>query len=103
MFYPGLDHLMPSGRGVGGQGEEAAELHVACFMELLSFLASRPEVVRISATHKTRLLNASARGTIQTGVATKTPLTDAGLDGTGEVIQVRRSRCHDGIDIFVGW
>lgn len=82
---------MHSGRGVGGHGEEATELHVACFMGLLSVLASRPEVVRISATPKTRLLNASARGTIQTGVATDTPLTDAGLDGTGQVIQVRRS------------
>ncbi|CAN0356601.1 unnamed protein product, partial [Scytosiphon promiscuus] len=45
----GLDHLLYSGRGVGGESEEeAAELHVACFMGLVSFLASRHEVLRVA-------------------------------------------------------
>ncbi|CAM9868950.1 unnamed protein product, partial [Ascophyllum nodosum] len=84
----GVDHLLASGRGAGGQGEEAVELHMACFMGLVSFLASRPEVLRVAPKHKRRLLNAAARANIQTATVTSTPLTDAGLDGTGEVIQV---------------
>lgn len=84
----GLDHLLYSGRGVGGRREEATELHVACFMGLVSFLASRPEVLRVAASHRKRLLNAAARANIQSATVTSTPLTDAGLDGTGEVIQV---------------
>lgn len=65
------------------------ELHVACFMGLVSFVASRSEVLRISTKNKKRLLNAAARAIIQTATTSDTPLTDAGLDGTGEVIQVR--------------
>ncbi|CAN0100531.1 unnamed protein product, partial [Ascophyllum nodosum] len=84
----GVDHLLISGRGAGGQGEEAVELHMACFMDLVSFLASRPEVLRVAPRHTMRLLNAVARANIQTATVTSTPLTDAGLDGTGEVIQV---------------
>ena len=85
----GVDHLLTSGRGAGGQGKEALELHMACFMGLVSFLASRPEVLRVAPRHETRLLNAAARANIQTATVTSTPLTDAGLDGTGEVIQVK--------------
>ena len=62
---------------------------MACFMGLVSFLASRPEVLRVAPRHKMRLLNAAARANIQTATVTSTPLTDAGLDGTGEVIQVK--------------
>ena len=62
---------------------------MACFMGLVSFLASRPEVLRVAPKHKRRLLNAAARANIQTATVTSTPLTDAGLDGTGEVIQVK--------------
>lgn len=61
---------------------------MSCFMGLVSFLASRPEVLRIAPRHRTRLLNAAARANVQTATVTSTPLTDAGLDGTGEVIQV---------------
>ena len=86
--YLGLDHLLASGRGAGGQGEEAIELHIACFMGLVSFLAGRPEVLRVAPNHQIRLLNAAARANIQTATVTSTPFTDAGLDGTGEVIQV---------------
>lgn len=85
--YTGVDHLLYNGRGVGGQREEAVELHVACFMGLISFLAGRLEVVRVAPWHTKALLNAAARANIQTATVTSTPLTDAGLNGTGEVIQ----------------
>lgn len=62
---------------------------MACFMGLASFLASRPEVLRVAPRYAQRLLNASARAIINSATATDTPLTDAGLDGTGQVIQVR--------------
>lgn len=68
--------------------EEAAELHVACFMGLISFLTSRPEVLRVSPKVEKRLLNAAARAIIQSATVTDSPLTDVGLDGTGQVIQV---------------
>lgn len=83
-----MDHLLHSGRGVGGMGEEAIELHVACFMGLLSFLASRAEVLRVTPRHRKRLLNAAARANIQSATVISTPLTDAGLTGDGEVVQV---------------
>lgn len=85
----GLDHLLASGRGVGGQGEEATELHMACFMGLVSFLAGRPEVLRVAPKHRMRFHNAAARANIQSANVTLTPLTDAGLNGTGEVVQVK--------------
>lgn len=86
----GMDHLLFSGRGAGGSSEdgEAAELHVACFMGLMSFLASRPEVLRVATRHRQGLLNSAARANIQSATLTDTPFTDAGLDGTGQVIQV---------------
>lgn len=92
--HKGLDHLLYSGRGAGGHQEEAAELHVACFMGLLSFLASRHEVLRVAPTHSARTLDAAVRAIIQTATPTQTPLTDARLDGTGEVIQVRTCSKH---------
>lgn len=73
---------------MGGRGDEAAEMHVACFMGLVSFLAGRIEVLRIAPWHMKVLLNAAARANIQSASVTQTPLTDAGLDGSGEVIQV---------------
>ncbi|CAB1107200.1 unnamed protein product [Ectocarpus sp. CCAP 1310/34] len=89
LLVTGLDHLLFSGRGAGGSHEEeSTELHVACFMGLVSFFAGRPEVLRVSPRHTKRVLNEAARGIIQSASATDTPLTDAGLDGTGEVIQV---------------
>ena len=91
----GLDHLLHSGRGAGGTSQEgeAAELHVACFMGLVSFLASRLEVLRVGSRHTQGLLNAAARANIQSATITDTPLTDAGLDGAGEVIQVFCRAC----------
>lgn len=84
----GLDHLLYLGRGAGGREDEATELKVACFMGLVSFLASRQEVLRVAPRRPVKMLDASVRGIIQTATPTSTPLTAAGLDGTGEVIQV---------------
>lgn len=84
----GLDHLLPPGRGAGGsKGAESEELKVACFMGLVSYLASVPEVLRVAPLHRTKILNAVAKAIGQSATITDTPLSDAGLDGTGEVIQ----------------
>eukprot|EP00752_Nemacystus_decipiens_P002497 g2346.t1 len=88
LMVNGLDHLLHSGRGAGGHNDEATELHVACFMGLVSFLASRQEVLRVAPNGPVRLLDATARAIIQTATPSQTPFTDAGLDGTGEIIQV---------------
>lgn len=86
--HTGLAHLLYNGRGARGQREEEEELHVACFMGFVSFLAGRIEVLRVAPWHAKVVFNAAARANIQTATATSTPLTDAGLNGTGEVIQV---------------
>lgn len=96
----GLDHLLYSGRGAGGHSDEATELHVACFMGLISFLASKQEVLRIAPSRPVRLLDATARAIIQTATPSQTPLTDAGLDGTGEIIQVCLTRAEYVCAIF---
>lgn len=70
-------------------GEESDELRVACFMTLVSFFASQPDVLRVSPKNEQRVLNAAARAIIQSGNVVDSPLTDAGLDGSNEVIQVR--------------
>lgn len=70
------------------KGAEAEELKRACFVTLVSYLASQPEVLRVAPLHKAKILNAVARAIIQSATVTETPLTDAGLDGSGEVIQV---------------
>lgn len=74
---------------MGGHDGEARELRVACFMGLVSFLASRSEILRIAPARPVQMLDAAARAIIQTATSTATPLTTAGLDGTGEIIQVR--------------
>lgn len=85
----GLDHLLVGGRGAGGSaGAESEELHVACFMGLVSYLASRPQTLRVAPYYRTKLLNAVARSISQSATITETPLTSAGLSGSGEVIQV---------------
>lgn len=87
----GLDHLLYNGGEAAGDNEESTELRVACFMGLVSFLSSRLAVLRVSPRHGQRLLNAVARPMIQSATLTEDPLTAAGLDGTGEIIQVRLS------------
>ena len=65
-------------------------------MALLMQLAVKPEVLRVSPTHKAKLLNSVASAVVQSATTTETPLLDAGLDGKDEVIQVRRLR-SDGL------
>lgn len=62
---------------------------MACFMGLLLQLAAKPEVLRVSPVHKASTLNSVANAVVQSATTTETPLLDAGLDGTGEVIQVK--------------
>lgn len=91
-----MDHLLPLGRGAGGtSGTESNELQMACLMGLMSGLAAAPEVQRISPLHASELKNAVAGAVVQSGTISDKPLTDTGLDGTGEIIQVRHtcSRC----------
>lgn len=84
-----MDHLLHLGRGAGGKrGAESDELQMACLMGLVSFLASVPEVQRVSPFHASELKNAVAGAIIQSGNIQDQPLTAAGLDGTGEIVQV---------------
>ena len=80
-----MDHLLPSEK-------PASEAKMACYMALLMQLAAKPEVLRVSPIYKEKMLNAVASAVVQSATRTKTPLLDAGLDGQGEVIQVRRLR-----------
>lgn len=57
-------------------------------MGLVSFLASTQEVLRIAPKRPVQMLDAAARAVMQSATSTETPLTDAGLDGTGQIIQV---------------
>ena len=92
-----MDHLLYPKRGGGNaekaheeeeEGGEIAELRLACFMGLVSFLSGRAEVLRVEPRLRKHLHNAVARSMIQTATLTEEPLTAAGLDGTGQVIQV---------------
>lgn len=67
------------------------ELQMACLMGLMSVLAATPEVLRITPLHKPEILNAVAASIIQSASSntSQTPLREAGLDGSGQVIQVR--------------
>ncbi|CAM9167076.1 unnamed protein product [Ectocarpus fasciculatus] len=81
VLVEGMNHLLP--------GKEApSELRTACYMGLLSQLAAKPEVLRVSPFQSASLHNAVANALVQSATTTETPLLDAGLDGTGEVIQV---------------
>ena len=85
LYRTGVDHLLA--------GEKPpSEAQMACYMALLMQLAVKPEVLRVSPVLKAKMLNAVANAVVQSATTTKTPLLDAGLDGTGEVIQVRRLR-----------
>lgn len=85
----GVDHLLHLGRGAGGKrGAESDELQMACLMGLVSFLAMVPEVQRVSPFHASELKNAVAGAIVQSGNIEDKPLTAAGLDGTGEIVQV---------------
>lgn len=66
---------------------------MACFMGLLSQLAAKPEVLRVSPLHRTKPMNAVGNAVVQSATEIDVPLFDAGLDGTGEVIQARPLKC----------
>lgn len=81
--------------------DRARELQMSCFMGLVSYLSSRPEVLRVSPLHRPETLNSVARAIVQSGTIDETPLSYKGLDGTGEVVQVpgskRKSFCAKNI------
>ncbi|CAM9331359.1 unnamed protein product [Scytosiphon promiscuus] len=81
LVVEGLDHLLPDDK-------IPSEAKVACFMGLLSQLAAKPEVLRVSPLHRSSTLNSVGSAVVQSATETETPLLDAGLDGTGEVIQI---------------
>ena len=84
-----MDHLLYTASEDSWNSEEAQELRVACLMGLVSLLSARVEVLSVAPRHPKHLMNAVARALIQSATITETPLTAAGLDGTGQVIQVR--------------
>ena len=58
-----------------------------------------PRVLLDFSSFVQRTLNAAARANIQSATVTETPLTDLGLDGSGEVIQVGTAAAHS--EVFV--
>ena len=61
---------------------------MAFLMDLVSYLAGLLEVQPVSRFYEARFMNAVAGAIVQSGNVVDRPLTEAGLDGTGEVIQV---------------
>lgn len=93
MVLAGVDHLLVGREGAGGQkGEEPDELPIACLMSFFSCLADRPEVLHISPAYRMETLNAAAFPNVQSATLTATPLSDAGLNGEGEIIQASITR-----------
>lgn len=79
---------------------------MACFMGLVAYFADRPEVLRVSPLHMPETFNAVSRAVIQSADVERTPLSDVGLDGTGQVVQVNRASCsflllYAGVDVEV--
>lgn len=93
-----IGHLLPGPNpaGAGAAGADATSEvdgereKTACLMGLISFLASRPEVARVSALPRAELSNAVAGRIVQGGSATSAPIWGRGVDGSGEVVQVNR-------------
>lgn len=80
LFVVGVDHLLPG-------DDTPSEAKMACFMGLLSQLAAKPEVLRVSPLHRAQQHGLVANAVVQSATTTEMPLLDAGLDGSGEVIQ----------------
>ncbi|CAN0313320.1 unnamed protein product, partial [Hapterophycus canaliculatus] len=82
---------------------------MACFMGLLSQLAAKREVLRVSTLHGATTLNSVASAVLQSGTITETPLLDAGLDGTGEIVDtgLDETFCYfadnDGLQVAHGY
>jgi hypothetical protein len=65
-----------------------------CFLSLIETMAQHSQVVSISLLGRPVLLNYDARGSLQSGSA-RTPFTDAGILGAGEVVGVADSGLDD--------
>lgn len=78
----GIDHLLPA--------DHPSEARIACFMRLVSHLAAKPPVLRVAPLHGVELLDEDINAIVESGNINHSPLQDAGLDGSGEVIQVQR-------------
>lgn len=99
IFSTGIGHLLPRQADSEENGLEKEDAAVSqqrqhqqssssCLMGLISFLASRPEAVRVSALPRGQLFNAVAARIVQGASLTTTPLWDRGVDGTDQVVQV---------------
>ncbi|CAM9502321.1 unnamed protein product, partial [Ectocarpus sp. 8 AP-2014] len=62
----------------GGSASASEREKTACLMGLVSFLAARPEVARVSALPRAELFNAVAGRIVQGGSATTQPIWDRG-------------------------
>jgi hypothetical protein len=69
-------------------GEEPS---VECAMSLVAALSSQVEVCSVETVSKAESLNLNAQWIIQSGVSQSRPWFDAGLDGTGQIVDVSDS------------
>lgn len=99
MTLRNIGHLLPGENpdrdvgqlSLGSSSDEQREREkTACLMGLVSFLAAQPQVARISALPRAELSNAVAGRIVQGASATTSPVWDLGVDGSGQVVQVRK-------------
>jgi len=92
-----MDHLLPK----TAVAPEHEETKTACFMGLLSQLAAKPEVLLVTPLHKAELLNAVGSAIVQSATPSSTPFKGTGLNGSGEVIQVRNGNSggYQGVEV----
>ncbi|CAM9494152.1 unnamed protein product [Pylaiella littoralis] len=88
------------GRDSSDSNSDSEREKKACLMGLVSFLASRPEVARVSALPRAELSNEVAARIVQGASATSTPIWDRGVDGSGQVVQVVDSGVAQGSCFF---
>lgn len=90
IFRSGIGHLLASASASSSSPLKlSGQERTSCLMGLVSFLVSRSETARISALPRAETFNAVASCIVQSGTENSTKLWDYGLDGTGQVIQVR--------------
>lgn len=78
-----MDHLLPR-EAVAPEHEESK---TACFMGLLSHLIAKPDVFRVNPLAE--LLNVVGSAIVQNATPSSTPFKGTGLNGSGEIIQVK--------------
>lgn len=66
-----------------------------CFLSLVEAFANHTGVFTVSIQERPVLLNYDARGSSQSGLATHTPYTDAGITGEGQIVGVADSGLND--------